>query len=115
MSFAENTSKNIGKNISKSWSNKYRQKLLYHTKQPATNALKTASKISIEKLAEAISDFSHNKITKVSRSLPQNSSETVEITTEDTGFGRVIQKERYISPEKKRQQIIKDLRLIVDF
>ena len=79
MSFAENTSKNIGKNISKSWSNKYRQKLLYHTKQPATNALKTASKISIEKLAEAISDFSHNKITKVSRSLPQNSSETVEI------------------------------------
>ena len=79
MSFAENTSKNIGKNISKSWSNKYRQKLLYHTKQPATNALKTASKIAIEKLAEAISDFSHNKITKVSRSLPQNSSETVEI------------------------------------
>ena len=34
--------KNIGKNISKSLSGKYRQKLLDHAKQSATDALKTS-------------------------------------------------------------------------
>ena len=37
-------SKNIGKNISKNLSGKYSQKLLDHTKQSITDALKTTSK-----------------------------------------------------------------------
>ena len=36
--------KNVGKNISKNLSNKYSQKLFDHVKQPAADALKTASK-----------------------------------------------------------------------
>ena len=36
--------KNIGKNISKNLSGKYNQKVLNHTKQSATDALKTTSK-----------------------------------------------------------------------
>ena len=48
-------SKNISKNISKNLNDKYspgalaaHQKLLYHAKQPATDALKTASKRVIQ-------------------------------------------------------------------
>ena len=44
LSFAKNISKNIGKNVSKNLARKYSQKLLDHAKQPATDALKTASK-----------------------------------------------------------------------
>ena len=50
-----------------------------------------------------------HKITKASRSSPQNSSETVESEIKNTGFHREIPKERYIPPEK-RQPIINDLR-----
>ena len=52
-----------------------------------------------------------DKITKVTRSSPQNSPEKIEIETESTIFDREIPKERYVSPEKG-QQIINDLRLI---
>ena len=52
----------------------------------ATDALKTASKRSIQKAAEETGNLIGNKIAdkiiKVSRSLPQNSSETVESETE---------------------------------
>ena len=37
--FAKSMSKNIGKNISKGLSTRYRQKLLHHAKQTATDAL----------------------------------------------------------------------------
>ena len=50
-----------------------------------------------------------HKITKISRSSPQSSSETVESEIKNTVFHREIPKERYISPEK-RQPIINDLR-----
>ena len=55
-------SNNIGKNIMKSLSGKYRQKLLDHAKQSATDALKTASKIQIHKTAEATGNLIGNKI-----------------------------------------------------
>ena len=55
---------------SKSLSGKYslgmltkRQKLLYHVKQSATDALKTSSKRIIQKTAEATGDLIGNKIT----------------------------------------------------
>ena len=51
-----------------------------------------------------------DKVTKVSRSSPNNSSETVKSKTENIGYDRVKLKKIYMSPEKK-QQIIAKLRL----
>ena len=69
--------KNTGKNVS----DKYSQKLTDHAKQSATVALKTTSKIVIQKTAEATGDLNGNKmadkITKVSRTSSQNSSKVV--------------------------------------
>ena len=57
-----------------------------HAKQCAGDAFKTASKRAIQKTAEATSDLTGNKmgdkITKISRSSLQNSSETVKSKTE---------------------------------
>ena len=73
--------KNNGKNVSKKFSGKYSHNLLDPAKQYSTDSLKTISKRVIQKTAEATSDLICNKIantiTKVSRSLPQNNSETV--------------------------------------
>ena len=107
--------KSIGENISKTLSNKFIpgmlatcQKLLDHTKQSATDALKITSKKSNSKTPEATGDLIGNKIgskiRKISRSLPRNTSEAAKSEKE-------IPKERYISPEK-RHKIIDDLRLI---
>ena len=41
--------KNVGRNISKTLSGKYSQKLLDHSKQSATDAIKTTSKRVIKK------------------------------------------------------------------
>ena len=94
----------MGKNIIKNLSSKYSQKLLHHAKLSATDALKTPSVKAIQKTAEATGDLIGNKIadkiTKVSKNLPHNDSETV-----------ANEEEIYMSPEKK-QQIINDLRLI---
>ena len=73
--------KNIGKNISKSLNSKYIQKLLDHAKkQFKTNAFETSSKGIIQKTAEAtdvlIRNKTANKIIRVSKTSPENSSET---------------------------------------
>ena len=49
LSFVKSIGKNIGKNISKNLNGKYRQKPIDHAKQSATDALKTTSKIVIQK------------------------------------------------------------------
>ena len=76
------------------------QKLLDHPKKSATDTLKTSSKRFIQKTAEATGDLIGNKITirisKVSKNLQQNSSETVTYELD-----KEITKERYISPEKR--------------
>ena len=54
LSFAKNMSKSIGKNISKNLNSEYSQKRLYHTKQSATDILKTASKREIQKMAASL-------------------------------------------------------------
>ena len=46
----------------KSLSNKHGQKVLDSTKKSTTDAIKTASKIAIQKTAEATGDFISNKI-----------------------------------------------------
>ena len=71
--------KNISTNIGKSLSSIYSQNILDYAKQPATDALKTASKRAIQKTAEATGDLIGNKIAvtiaKVSNTSPQNNSE----------------------------------------
>ena len=62
-------------------SGKYSQKPLDHAKQSATDAFKTVSKRAISKSAEATGGLIGNKvgdrITKVSKNLEQNNSDTV--------------------------------------
>ena len=107
--------KNLGKNISKILISKYSQKPLDHGKQSATDALKTVSKRVIQKTAETTGHLIGNKIadkvTKVTKPLPQNNLEIVTNEEENAGLDREIPRARYISPEK-RQKIIDDLRLI---
>ena len=122
LSFAKNMGKNIDKNISKSLSGKYslgmltkHQKLLYHVKQSATDALKTSSKRIIQKTAEVTGDLIGNKITnkliwlliklQVSKNSPQNNSGAVK-----NEHDKQIPKEKYVSPEERRE-IIDELRL----
>ena len=89
--------KNIGKNISKKLNSKYSQILLDHAKQSATGVLKTVSKRTIHNTTEATDDLIGNKIadkiTRVSKTSPQNNSETSE---------KELIKERYMSPEKRK-------------
>ena len=69
------------KNISKTLCGRYSKKLFDHAKKSATDALKTCSKRVIQKAAEVTGDLIGNKIadriTKVSKNLPKNISETV--------------------------------------
>ena len=97
----------FAKNMGKSLSNKYGQKLLDSAKKSTTDAMKTDSKISIQKTVEATADLISNKIadkiTRVSKKPSNNNNEDVEITAH---------KKRYISPEE-RQKIIDELRLVL--
>ena len=99
--------------MGKSLSDKYGQKLLDSVKKYIADAIKAASKRTIQKTAEATGDFIGNKIAdkitsvskkKFTKELPNDETKekNVEITTH---------KDRYISP-KERQQIIDELRLV---
>ena len=99
--------------MGKSLSDKYGQKLLDSVKKYIADAIKAASKRTIQKTAEATGDFIGNKIAdkitsvskkKFTKELPNDETKekNVEITTH---------KERYISP-KERQKIIDELRLV---
>ena len=71
-------SKNIVKSIRKNVSGKYSEKPIDHTKQLATDALKTALKTAVQKPAEAAGDLIGNKIgNKITKIFQQNNSETV--------------------------------------
>ena len=83
--------KNIGKNLS----NKYGQKLLDSAKKSTTDAIKTASKRAIQKIAEATGDLVGNKIadkiTSVSKKSPK------ELQNDEMK----APKKRYLSPEER--------------
>ena len=85
LTFVKNTGKNFGKNRSENVSNKYSHKGLDHTKQSATDALKTTSKRAIQETAEATCDLIGNKIadkiTRVSKASPKNNLKTNEEET----------------------------------
>ena len=93
--------------MGKGLSNKYGQKLLDSAKKSTTDAIKTASKRAIQKIAEATGDLIVNKIadkiTTVSKKPSNNNND------EDAKL--TAHKKRYISPEE-RQQIINELRLV---
>ena len=61
-SFARIMSKSVGKNISKDVSGESSQRHFVHTKQSATDALKTALKGAIQKTAERAGDLIGNKM-----------------------------------------------------
>ena len=103
----------FAKTMGKSLSKKYGQKLLDSAKKSTTDAIKTASKKSIQKTAEATDDLIGNKIAdkitsvskkKSAKELPNNEAkeEDAEIATH---------KKKYISSEERRQTI-DELRLV---
>ena len=97
--------------MGKSSSNKYGQKIFDSAKKSTADAIKTASRRTIQKRAEATVDLIGNKFadkikseksTKELHCNDETKGEDVDITTH---------KKRYISPEE-RQHIIDKLRLV---
>ena len=89
------------------------KKLLDSAKISTTDAIKAASKIVIQKSAEATGDLIGNKIpdkiTSVSKKKSTKELHNNDETEEDVEI--TTHKKRYISPEE-RQQIIDELRLV---
>ena len=72
-------------------------KVIDIAKQYTAGALKTASKIEIQKAAEVTGDLIGNKIAdKITKVSPQNSPKTVKNETEDMGFDREIPRAIYL-------------------
>ena len=96
----------FAKNMGKSLSNKYSQKRLDSAKKSTTDAIKTASKRAIQKIAEA-TDLIGNKIAdkKTSVSKKKSAKGLPNDETEEEDVEIATPKKRYISP-KERQQII---------
>ena len=86
--------------------NKYGKKLVDTDKKYATDAIKTASKRSIQKPAEATVDLIGNKIADEITSVINNNN-----NNNDNDVKLATHKRRYISREEI-QQIIDELRLV---
>ena len=101
----------FAKNMGKSLSNKYGQKLLDSAKKSTTDAIKTASKKAIQKIAEATGDLTGNKIAdKITNTAKKSTKELPNDETEEDAE-LATPKKRYISPEE-RQKIIDELWLV---
>ena len=99
--------KNMGKNLR----NKCSQKHLDSPKKSTTNAIKTASKRSIQKIAEATGDLIGNKIADKITNVSKKSTGELQSKNDSANNETEAPRKRYISP-KKTQQIIDDLILI---
>ena len=100
----------MGRNLS----NKYSKKLFDSAKKSITDAIKTASKRAIQKIAEGTGDLIGNKIAdKITRFQTEFHSKksTKELQNDKASNKIEAPKNRYISPEE-RQQIIDELRLV---
>ena len=97
--------------FAKNWSNKYSQKLIDTAKKSTTDALKTASKRAIQKIAEGTGDVTGNKITYKIISISKKPVKELHNSDEREDVELTTNKRRYISP-KKRKQIIDELRLV---
>ena len=95
-------------NIGKSLSNKYGQKRFDSAKKSTTDAIKTASKRTIQKIAEATGDLIGNKvadkITSISKkpSNKNNSNNNNDDDDDDDDVELTIHKKRYMSPEERQ-------------
>ena len=104
-------------NMGRSLSNKYGQKLYDSAKKSTTDAIKTTSKRAIQKTAESTDDLIGNriadKITSISKTLPNDETEAGRYSSKDAGKASLkdVPKKTYISPEE-RQQIIDELKLV---
>ena len=94
--------------FARSMSNKYGKKLVDTAKKSATDAIKTDSKIAIQKTAEAKGDLVGNKIADKITSIWKKKSDN---NNNDDDVELATHKKRYISPEE-RQQLIDELRLV---
>ena len=93
-------------------SNKYGQKNFDSAKKSIADAMKTASKRSIQKPAEATGDLIGNKIAdKITSASKKSNKELSNNWTKEEILEITIHKKRYISPEK-RQKTIGELRLL---
>ena len=100
----------MGKNLS----TKYGQKLLDSARKSTTDAIKTASKRAIQKAAEATWDLIGNKIADKITSVSKISTRELQNNETEVDVERATPKKRYISP-KERQQIIDELRLVLQY
>ena len=103
----------FAKNTGKSLSNKYGQKLLDSAKKSTTDVIKTASKRAIQKTAEVTGDLIGNKIADKIKSFSKKSAKELHNNdkTKEEDVEINTPKERYISPEE-RKQIIEELRSV---
>ena len=97
--------------MGKGLSNKCSQKLLHSAKKSTTDAIKTASKRAIQKIAEATGDLIGNKIADKITSVSKKSAIALQNNETEEDVERATPKKRYISPEE-RQQIIDELSLV---
>ena len=79
----------------KNSSNKSGQKLLHNAKKFITRAMKTVSKIAIQKTMDATGDLIGNKITSVSRSSKSSQNDNANNEAQ-------APKKRYKSPKKEK-------------
>ena len=76
-----------------------------------TDAIKTASKRTIQKTAEATDNLIGNKIADKITFASKKSAEEWQNNKTEVDLERATPKKRYISPEE-RQQVIDELRLV---
>ena len=76
-----------------------------------TDAIKTASKRTIQKTAEATDDLIGNKIADKITFASKKSAEEWQNNKTEVDLERATPKKRYIFPEE-RQQVIDELRLV---
>ena len=81
-------------------SNKYGKKLVDTAEESATDAIKTASKRAIQKIAEATGDLVGNKIADKITSVSKKSTNELPTINEDEEL--TTHKKRYISPEERQ-------------
>ena len=102
----------FAKSMGKSLSDKYGQKLLDSAKKSSTDAIKTASKRAIHKIAEATGDLMGNKIAdKITCMSKKSNNNNDNNGNNNEDVELITHKKRYISREE-RQQIINELRLV---
>ena len=101
----------FAKNIGKSLSNKNGQKLLDSAKKSTTDAIKTASKRAIQKLAEATGDLIGNKIAdKITSASKKSAKGSQNYETEEDA--EIATPTKRYTPPKEKKQIIEELRLV---